>query len=190
VTLPQGQVVMVIRHGEKPGSDGPSRAITVTGVEHKGSLTPVGWARAGALVGLFAPADPAWRRPGLHRPEAVFASNRKGPKGGSHRQEESVSLLAEQLGVITNLDHGVGEEAALVSAVTAARSPVLICWEHKRIPAIAAALGATDSPVPAQWPSARFDVVWVFERAGPDAVWSFTQVPERLLPGDRPELIS
>jgi hypothetical protein len=43
-------------------------------------------------------------------------------------------------------------------------------------------------PVPKIWPDNRFDLVWIFDRAG--AGWSFSQVLQRLLPEDGDEPIS
>jgi hypothetical protein len=63
---------------------------------------------------------------------------------------------------------------------------VLVSWEHKRIPKLVAMLPGAP-PVPQDWPDDRFDIVWVFDRAG--AGWSFSQIPQRLLPGDSPKPI-
>jgi hypothetical protein len=40
---------------------------------------------------------------------------------------------------------------------------------------------------PQYWPLDRFDLVWVFDRL--DGNWTFTQVPQLLLAGDRPDVI-
>ena len=65
--------IMVIRHAEKP--DG-SVGVMPDGSADPEALTPTGWQRAGALVGLFAPPDghfaDARRRPlGLSTPRAL-----------------------------------------------------------------------------------------------------------------------
>ncbi|PNE11458.1 MAG: hypothetical protein CR217_08855 [Beijerinckiaceae bacterium] len=40
---------------------------------------------------------------------------------------------------------------------------------------------------PQYWPLDRFDLVWVFHKR--DGTWTFTQVPQLLLAGDRPDVI-
>jgi hypothetical protein len=187
-----GEVVMIIRHGEKPLAPGTPYGVTMDGVQDSESLTPAGWARAGALVPLFAPpAGPVGH--GLTRPAAVFASNRSGPAGGSAREEQTVIILAARLGVELNTDYGAGEEDRLAGALALCPGPALVCWKHDRIPAIANHLGDVSPAMPQTWPEDRFDVVWVFvrtdERGGPRARYAFYQVPELLLPGDRPVVI-
>jgi hypothetical protein len=189
------EVIMIIRHGEKPLGPGPPDGVTMDGVPDPESLTPVGWARAGALVPLFAPpAGPTGR--GLARPTAVFASNRSGPAGGSAREEETVIILAARLGVELNTDYGAGEEDRLVGALALCPGPALVCWKHDLIPAIANGLGDVSPAVPRAWPEDRFDLVWVFVRthegvrgARPGPRYAFYQVPELLLPGDREMVI-
>jgi hypothetical protein len=39
--------------------------------------------------------------------------------------------------------------------------------------------------IPGKWPNDRFDIVWVFDPPVKNkGRWKFTQVPQRLLPGD------
>ena len=45
-----------------------------------------------------------------------------------------------------------------------------------------------DQHTPQTWPDDCFDVVWVFE-SDDGSSWSFSQVPQRLLAGDRTEPI-
>ena len=49
-------VVMLIRHAEKPLGEAPPHGVTADGVVDRGSLTPRGCQRAGALVGFFVGA--------------------------------------------------------------------------------------------------------------------------------------
>ncbi len=176
-------MIMLIRHGEKP-TDG-EQGVTFAGLPNKKSLTIAGWARAGALVELFDPSSgPA--RHGLCRPRALFASNRRGPGGGSEREQETLQLLAQRLRTEINLDHGVGEEPQLIRAAKASAGPVLICWKHDYLTAIADCLGTVCPPVPAAWPEDRYDVVWTFTKAAPSGSsgYRFSQIPELVLPGD------
>ena len=63
-----------------------------------------------------------------------------------------------------------------------------MCWEHSRIPEIAAHIPvATGVVVPRVWPGDRFDLIWSFTlAAGDTAQYAFTVLPELLLPGDAP----
>jgi hypothetical protein len=183
--VPAGaDTLLVIRHAEKPTGSGAPFGITADGEQSAGSLTVRGWTRAGALVELFAPAAGDVRA-GLARPTAVYAAAPKGDAG--QRPSQTVTALAARLGVDLNLDHGKGDEAALVRDVTARHGVTLVSWQHEEIPAIVAALGAVAPAPPTSWPDDRFDVVWVFTRAANG--WAFQQVPQLLLAGDRPDVI-
>ena len=161
---------MVIRHGEKPA---------------KGhSLTARGWSRAQALPALFTSPD-AGVRDGLSVPKVIYAAS---PTGGGtgQRTRETVSSLSSRLNVPVNTAYGKGQEASLVRQATAqaATGPVLICWQHGEIPAIASALNVVGPRPPSYWPGSRFDMVWKFTET--PLGWTFAEVPEMLLPGDRP----
>ncbi|WP_334025891.1 hypothetical protein [Nocardia terpenica] len=182
---PLPNVVMIIRHAEKPTGDGAPYGLTEAGEHDKESLTVRGWTRAGALTDLFAPraADggPAETRPGLFRPATIFASDPV-RKGGSKRPLETVTPLAAALNVQVDTRFAKGQEAALAAALPGLRSPVLISWQHENIDAILAQLGAIHPAPPAKWPGERFDMVYVLIRNGDG--WNFTQVPQLLLAGD------
>jgi hypothetical protein len=160
---------MVIRHGEKPA---------------KGhSLTARGWSRAHALPSLFAPLD-GGTRDGLPAPKVIYAASATNA-GTGQRTRETVSSLSSRLNVPVNTAYGKGQEASLVRQATAQaqNGPVLICWQHGEIPAIASALKVVGPPPPRYWPGNRFDMVWKFTET-PQG-WTFAEVPEMLLPGDR-----
>ena len=59
--------IMLIRHAEKPNGDG-GPGLMPDGAQNPEALTALGWTRANALVGLFAPANEAGPRPPLARP--------------------------------------------------------------------------------------------------------------------------
>jgi hypothetical protein len=104
---------------------------------------------------------------------------------------ETISLVAEKLGVTINNDYGLGEEPQLVSALTSTAGPILVCWEHDHIPTLADDLWSVTLTAPQTWPSDRFDVVWVFvRRSGRESNYRVYQVPELLLPGDLDSPIS
>ncbi|MFC7306526.1 hypothetical protein ACFQVC_20150 [Streptomyces monticola] len=201
VPKPVGDLtVMVIRHGEKPDAEHP-------GVDErlnpdKKSLTARGWDRARKLPGLFAPADDGGGGSDgengsdgegtddrtLPLPAAVYAAGR-GPAGGARRLAQTVTPLAEQLGLPVRTDCGKTQERALAEAVLAgAASPVLICWQHSHIPSLVRALGARDAgpaAPPRRWPSDRFDLVWLFRYDAGTGRWTFRQADQGLLEGDR-----
>ncbi|MFJ6793081.1 hypothetical protein [Streptomyces sp. NPDC091268] len=167
-------LVMVIRHAEKPyaGDTGEDEE----GNEDPGFLAGRGWRRARELPTLFPPTPGAV----LPRPQALFATG--GAQGAPARCRQSVQALGSALGLPLRTEFAVGAEAALGRAVLAARTPVLVCWEHTGIPRLVAALGAHQVlGVPATWPD-RYDLVWMFTRQ--QGRWSFREVPQHLLPGD------
>ncbi len=177
-------VIMLIRHAEKPTGAGSPTGVTADGRESAGSLTVSGWTRAGALVGLFAPAHgepPA----GLVRPTVVWAADPRGDEG--QRPQQTVTPLAARLGVAVNTRFGKGQEADLATQLIASHGNALVAWQHQELPAIIAHLGQVTPMPPPKWPGERYDLVWVFARNG--SGWYFTQVPQLLLAGDRPDSI-
>ncbi|MFF5447895.1 hypothetical protein [Streptomyces sp. NPDC012888] len=168
---PADALIMLIRHAEKPyaGDVGEDDE----GNDDPGSLAGRGRRRAEALPGLFPPA----RRAALPAPATLFA-----PAGPLARSRQTLAPLAEELGLPIRAEIPPGREAALARAALAARTPVLICWEHTGFPRLVRALGAAGvTSVPAGWPD-RYDLVWILTRRR--AVWSFREMGQHLLPGD------
>jgi len=163
------RVIMVIRHGEKPA---------------KGhSLTARGWSRAHVLPTLFTVPDGGAPEV-LPVPKVIYAAS--ATSGGTgQRTRETVSSLSNRLNVPVNTAYGKGQESSLVrqAMAQAAHGPVLICWQHGEIPTIARALKVVGPRPPSYWPGNRFDMVWKFTET-PQG-WTFSEVPEMLLPGDR-----
>lgn len=176
-----GRLVMVIRHAEKPvKTGGGPTGIDLRGLADSHSLTERGWSRAAALYDLFGP-NPAT---GLPQPGFIYASGNGG--GGADEDEgtrsrETVGPLAAALDLPINTSYSRGEEGALATDAARQPAPVLICWQHDAIPAIAAAFAPTPGP-PSNWPGDRFDLVWVFTASATG--WRFQQVPQQLLPDD------
>ncbi len=178
-------IIMLIRHAEKPTGAGSPNGVTADGRESAGSLTVTGWTRAGALVGLFAPAHgepPA----GLVRPTAVWAADPRGDEG--QRPQQTVTPLAARLGITVNTRFGKGQEVDLAAQLITGQGNALVAWQHQEIPAIIAHLGQITPTPPLKWPGDRYDLVWVFARSG--SGWTFTQIPQLLLAGDRPDSIA
>ncbi|MDE2489842.1 MAG: histidine phosphatase family protein [Elusimicrobia bacterium] len=159
--------IVIIRHAEKPaqGSD----------------LSPRGYQRAQALVGLFK-TDPDLTRYGA--PAAIYAQ-KPTQDGTQIRPLETVQPLAESLGLTVNTDFRKPDAEGLARTILSDPSlrgkMVLISWEHHMIPAIARALGLTDAPD--AWPDAAFDRLWIIDFDGGRPV-AFRNLPQRLLPGD------
>jgi hypothetical protein len=173
-------VIMIIRHAEKPSKDDPT-GLTADGSPSDGSLTVRGWMRAGALAGLFAPVGQPVRA-GLARPTVVYGARPHGD--ASQRPTQTVTPLAAKLGLPINSRYGKGDEASLADELRTRHGAILVSWQHEQIPSIVAHLGAVTPTAPSSWPDNRFDLVWVFQRAGTG--WTFIQVPQVLLAGDTP----
>lgn len=175
-------MIMIVRHAEKPTAANDHHGVRPDGEHDKHSLTVRGWMRAGALVGLFAPQHGEPGR-GLAVPDAIYAAGHTGD--GSRRSVQTVTPLAEWLGLPVHDRWEAGAEADLATALADRRDTVLVAWHHEAIPEIVSALGSIAVP---EWPDTRFDVVWTFTRVGTD--WRFAQVPQLLLAGDLPEPIA
>jgi len=188
--MPTGpQTITIIRHGEKQNEADPTQppfGVDAEGVTNTHSLTPRGWERAQALADLLTAA--AVRAP-FARPTVLYA-----PLFASQEQErrtyETLMPTASALGLTIQDPIAEDHEPDLAAlALSNAGADVLICWEHKRIPAIAgplaSALGIAALPPNAvQWPDDDFSSALVF---GPDAAgtgYVLVQTGEALLSGD------
>jgi broad specificity phosphatase PhoE len=183
--------IYVIRHGEKPGN-GASLARHGLGVDVDGSqsshaLLPRGWQRAGALGVLFAP-EIGPLRTGLRTPTALYSPDYGTPRATrGHRTYQTIEGISALLKVPIATPCAVNQEAAVAAAAFAdASDVVLICWDHKHIPAIAAALPLVPATRLPEWPDGRFDMIWSFtlQTAASPARYAFSQIPQRLLAGD------
>ena len=173
--VPAPDVVMIIRHGEKP--DGTEPGVDENGNEDDSSLTALGWQRAHALVGLFDPAEGDPRAP-LARPDRIYAAGVT-DDGEGQRTRETVTPLADALGVPVDTELGRGDEKKLVEDVLAQSGSTLISWQHGGIPEIVDDFPSVSPKPPEEWPSDRFDVVWTLTRTADG--WHFTQTPELVL---------
>jgi broad specificity phosphatase PhoE len=106
--------IMVIRHAEKPNG---TAGVMPDGSGDPEALIPIGWHRAGALVGLFVPPDGHFADTRLATPRAVYASG-VGHHSKSLRPQQTVAPRAAKLGLRVSTDHPKGDEAALVQAAT------------------------------------------------------------------------
>jgi hypothetical protein len=90
--------------------------------------------------------------------------------------------LASLIDAELNCDYYEGQGKELVQEAIAAQGTVLIAWKHNNMHLIANAILGNKTSAPQYWPFDRFDLVWV-------GTWTFTQVPQLLLAGDRPDVI-
>lgn len=178
-------LVMLMRHAEKPLGNGPPLGVTVDGTPDQESLTPRGWQRSGALVGLFVPGRSGSGADNLPTPTHLFASQ-IGVDEHSQRTRETLLPISERLGLAVDSRFAKDEVHELVGAVRTIDGVVLIAWEHRMIPPLANLLAADPSKVPQIWPDDRYDLVWVFENTGQGGGTGFREVPQMLLSGDRP----
>jgi hypothetical protein len=188
-----GGTLLVIRHAEKPDPEGSDAGIDEQGNEDEHSLTPRGWQRAGCWAELFVPSLAA--AASLPVPGAILASrpwsalgDQAGTAAGASRSKrpvETVSPLANKLGLSIDQRFSKSEEAALGQALSAVEGVVLVCWQHEAIGTIARSVGPVSGPLPAVWPGDRFDVVLRFDRASASEPWRFTQVVPVTVAGDK-----
>ncbi|MDP4005462.1 histidine phosphatase family protein [Methylobacterium sp. NEAU K] len=179
--------VMFVRHAEKPLGRFPGGGTTIDGTTDDKSLVVRGWQRAGAWAALFG-SD--LRSADYPHPNVVYAAKAEPVTKKakfSHRPFETALPLAERLGLTLRTDYGVSQERELADEIRKLTGVVIAFWEHKAIvtdliPALKE--GQIIPGVPTKWDSDRFDVVLRFDRAMPDAPWSFRQLSPRLMSGD------
>ena len=186
------EVIYIIRHAEKPLKP-PLSGVDYEGGPNEHSLLPRGWQRSGALAALYHP-DFGPLRPGLQTPTLLVAPSWGHPhKTAAHRSYQTIQGLSERLGLPITSPFAQGDEKPLGDALVRSYSGVvLICWEHKHIPAIAAALPlAAGTVIPRKWPGHRYDVIWVFTLAPEPGAprYTFSQIPQQLLSGDADTVI-
>ena len=183
--MTQLATLLMIRHGEKP-SDGD------LGVDEHGSanpdgLIPKGWARAGALVALFAPNSTTVNST-LPSPGALVTPKYNKPV---HRPYLTLLPLSQRLGLTILSEHAVDAHPTKIlnSLVAMETVVVLLCWEHDRLVKIAGTVATTlpvanPADVPASWPDDRFDMIWRFDRDEQTKTWAFGSHDQQLLAGD------
>ena len=101
------------------------------------------------------------------------------------RAKETIQPLAKVLHLAVNDAYPRDDYKKMVAEVMhdpAYRGhTVLVCWEHKVIPQIAAEFGAKDAP--GNWPGKEFDRAWVLDFKKDGGV-HFKNLPQRLMYGD------
>jgi hypothetical protein len=180
--------IMIVRHGEKPDGDDSVRGVDPTGSHDPHELSVKGWQRSGALVRFFVPANGHFSHPALAKPDVIFAEGDSGHVK-SLRAQHTVLALADFLEKHLNIKHAKGDEKELAKDAVATDGVVLIAWEHNAIIDIVNHITGDQKTCPQTWPDSRYDLVWVLDREPHSAAWKFTQVPQMLLPGDKPHAV-
>jgi hypothetical protein len=176
--------VIVIRHAQKPTSHPKHLGVREDGTTDSESLTVRGWLHAGALAAVFGGPGAHPVEAHLDRPDFIFAAgtgkkeviiNGKSVTVGSHsrRPLETVTPMAERLGLVPLTIFTKGEEQALVRDALSRDGVVLICWQHEDIPTIGNLILGNEITVPQSWPEDRYDLIWVFDRSS--GSWTFRQ---------------
>jgi hypothetical protein len=151
--------IYLIRHGEKTGDKSDIH------------LNPRGKERAAALPKLFPSRfDP---------PDVLFASHQS---AHSNREVETLRPLAQALRVPID-DSFADEDYARLAQRLLSGYPgktILVCWHHRNLPALAAAVGVKNPPSP--WPENQFDRLWRISFDARGAVME--NLPEHLIAGD------
>jgi len=181
---PFPEVIMFVRHGEKPGEGTKPHGVNRHG-EHDGhSLSVLGWTRAGALAGLFAHA-PSKAHPHVVRPGRIIAT-RPTEQAKSKRELHTASPTAQRLKLAIEDSHTHGNEAELAAEVLAKPESALIVWHHGTMTKIVRHFPLVNpDDVPKQWPDERFDLIWVLVRQpGTAPGYRFVSVPQMLLSDD------
>jgi hypothetical protein len=178
------EVIMFVRHAEKPGEGTKPHGVNHHG-EHDGhSLSVPGWIRAGALAGLFAHA-PSRAHPHIVRPGRIIAT-RPTEEAKSKREIHTAAPIAQRLKLEIEDAHTHGHEADLVGEVLARPDSVLVVWHHGTMAKIVRHFPIVNhDDVPARWPDERFDLIWVLVRQSEAPLgYRFVCVPQMLLADD------
>ena len=186
--MSQPKKIMLIRHAERPAKVGSPYGATIDGNRDVNSLSAPGWQRAGALAALFAPTHGPLQDDALATPQFLFAS-KVGHLSPSKREQETLAPLSAKLGLDISAEHQKQDHAPMVKSVLACDGAVLICWDHKALPAVANKILGDHTTAPQKWKRKRFDLVWVFDWNSSTEGYDFDQVPQLLLAGDRKKLM-
>jgi hypothetical protein len=138
--MTQHRVVYFIRHGEKP-------------VQGDG-LNARGVQRSEWLGKLFGPSSGY----GIN----YMIAQRPKANGKRRRPYETLRPLADELGLDVDIECERDDFEGVAAKIKSykGKGNILICWEHKRLTDLAAALGVQN---PAVYPTDRFDLIWTCE---------------------------
>ncbi|MDX8437746.1 hypothetical protein RFN25_30550 [Mesorhizobium abyssinicae] len=178
------KLIMIIRHAEKPLPGNPALGVDEFGQEDDKSLTVRGWQRAGALASLFF-SPPA----SLRVPKAIVASGvikKDGTGSRSRRPLQTVTPLAQRLLIEPDTRNSKGQESEAAEDIIKQSAPVLVCWQHESIPALARSIVGYAQITPDGWDDEDYSSMWLLSLSDESQKWSFEAAQEFLLPGDHP----
>ena len=179
------EVVMFIRHGEKPGDDGPPHGINHKGESDPHSLSVRGWTRAGALVALFAHA-PYPTHPNVVMPARIVAT-KSTDDYKSKREVDTATPLAQRLSLPVDQTFDHAQAAELSQSILADTRSTLVVWHHGSVTDVIAKFPVTNvTDIPHRWPDDRFDLIWVLTKQPGETEYHFDVVAQQLLDGDLP----
>jgi hypothetical protein len=69
------------------------------------------------------PPDQALKKSGIARARTMYAAADQGPLAGAHRMRETVTLLAQHMGLTPDLASAETQESALAEAALSASQP-------------------------------------------------------------------
>jgi broad specificity phosphatase PhoE len=178
------EVIMFIRHGEKPGDDGPPLGVNEHGEHDPHALSVRGWTRAGALAALFANA-PSAVHPNIVQPVRVIAT-RASDEAKSRREVDTARPTADRLGVALEDSHSHGDEKEVATEILAKPDSALVVWHHGALAQLVGHFPVSNpGDVPGHWPEKRFDLIWVLVREpGDQLAYRFIVVAQGLLVDD------
>lgn len=177
--------IMLIRHAEKPSQGRPG--VNEAGEPQEGTLSVAGWRRAGALVPYFASLADRVHVRLVCRPERILAA-RPTTRHPSTRPADTVRPLAALLGLAVDEAWSADDPVdQLADTLRNFDAPVLVCWRHHELPALARAI-LQDDGIPDRWPDDRFDLTWSIRDDGDG--WVFMQVPQLLFAQDRIDVLA
>lgn len=176
-------VVMFVRHGEKPGKQGPPHGINHYGEHDAHSLSVRGWTRAGALAVLIANA-PLDAYPHMVVPDRIIAT-KPSHEAKSRREVDTAVPLARRLDVEIDEGHGHGHEEALRESILTDPRNTLVVWHHGTMAHLVRGFPISNpDDVPKHWPDERFDLIWILTREPDERAYRFIGIAQRLLDGD------
>src|SRR5262245_34550940 len=174
------QVIVLIRHGEKPEPGSPGKGVDKDGDEDSESLLVRGWQRAGGLALLFDGGSPRFERPARIYASGVIKKDGSGSR--SKRPLQTIKPLARRIGVTPIDDFTKGEEAKLAAQLVGLDGVTLVSWPHQSTDEIVRAV--FKKSFDRKWPDERYDLVWMLTRPDGASDWSFSETRQQLLVGD------
>lgn len=177
------EVIMFIRHGEKPGENGPPHGINHNGEHDPHSLSVRGWTRAGALAGLLA-RGPSTLHPVIVSPQRIIAT-KSTHDYMSKREVDTVTPLAHRLGISIDESFDHDHVQALTDSILGSEHATLVAWHHGSMPDVLAKFSISNaSDIPKHWPDDHFDLIWVLSRRPGETKYQWMSVNQGLLEGD------